>query len=49
METLIDWSPEDNKTSRVELATQPFRVLSVKERGDMILQLGREVSDFPKA
>ena len=48
-ETLIDWSPEDNETSWVELATQAFWVLSVEERGDMISQLGREVSDFPKA
>ena len=35
-ETLIDWSPEDNEMSWVELATQAFRALSVEQRGDMI-------------
>ena len=48
-ETLIDWSPEDNQTSRVDAAAQAFMALSVKERGEMVAKLDGEAQDFPKA
>lgn len=48
-ETLIDWTPEDNETSRVDSAAQAFRALSEDERGSMISQLATEVQGFPKA
>jgi hypothetical protein len=48
-ETLIDWTPEDNQTSRVDAAAQAFMALSVEERGDMVSKLGEGVQDFPNA
>jgi hypothetical protein len=48
-ETLIDWTPEDNQTSRVDAAAQAFMALSVEERGDMVSKLGEGVQDFPSA
>ena len=48
-ETLIDWGPEDNQTSRVDAAAQAFMALSVEERGEMVAKLDGEVQDFPKA
>ena len=48
-ETLIDWSPEDNQTSRVDAAVQAFMALSVEERGEMVAKLDGETQDFPKA
>ena len=48
-ETLINWGPEDNQTSRVDTAAQAFMALSVEERGEMVAKLDREVQDFPKA
>jgi hypothetical protein len=52
-ETLIDWTPEDNQTTRadqrVDAATRAFMALSVDERGSMVSKLGGEMSDFPNA
>ena len=48
-ETLIDWAPEDNQTSRVDAAAQAFMALSVEERGEMVAKLDGETQDFPKA
>jgi hypothetical protein len=48
-ETLIDWTPEDNQTTRVDAAAQAFMALSVDERGAMISKLGGGTSDFPSA
>ena len=48
-ETLIDWVPEDNQTSRVDAAAQAFMALSVEERGKMVAKLDGEAQDFPKA
>jgi hypothetical protein len=52
-ETLIDWTPEDNQSTRadqrVDAATRAFMALSVDERGSMVSKLGGETSDFPNA
>ena len=41
-ETLINWVPEDNQTSRVDIAAQAFMALSVEERGEMVVKLDGE-------
>jgi hypothetical protein len=54
-ETLIDWTPEDNQTTRgdqttrVDAAARAFMALSVDERGAMVSKLGGETMDFPNA
>jgi hypothetical protein len=54
-ETLIDWTPEDNQTTRddqttrVDAAARAFMALSVDERGAMVSKLGGETTDFPNA
>jgi hypothetical protein len=54
-ETLIDWTPEDNQTTRndqttrVDAAAQAFMALSVDERGAMVSKLGGETTYFPNA
>ena len=41
-ETLINWVPKDNQTSRVNAAAQAFMALSVEERGEMVAKLDGE-------
>jgi hypothetical protein len=48
-ETLIDWTPEDNQTTRVDAAARAFMALSVDERGEMVSKLGGGTTDFPSA
>jgi hypothetical protein len=48
-ETLIDWTPEDNQTTRVDAAAQAFMALSVDGRGAMVSKLEGGTSDFSNA
>jgi hypothetical protein len=49
-ETLIDWTPAENSTSRVDAAMQAFAALSMEEKDAIASNIGKEeTEDFPTA